>query len=548
MKQLALSRLFLISEDRMGKFFTLMAATTLVASSSWAQPRAVFKNIETLRETYRIDKALKALPEGKKLKIAVLDKGWDGVEAEVGKTLPRQTRYFKGTVPVPADLKSNHGLRMAQIISEMLGKEARDQRLELQLYQVYGFTNFKKAIDALVKNPPHLVLYSEVWELGGNFDGGGFINAEVSRATKAGILWVNAAGNFGTRTWNSKIDTQDDDWVKLPDQNNGWKIICEAPKNKTCGLKVVLSWNDFKDDSQEGTQKDLDLALLDDMLNILKSSTLRQSDNRNENRPGFSKYPREAVAAELKAGTYFVRVKNISNNFRGSDRMRLTADGDFLKIASYDENETLLNPADNPDVITIGAIDSERSSRSVKLGRPDLWALSSIVLQDNNEFRGTSNAAAIAAVSIAVTDLYNRERGHKLTREQMIKLLSTPSSWEQGGLSMRDLNFGPVNSNCFTVGVWEKTPEQLQTLVSLGGIPVLATDGWKVMTSYDPWIFSGQKKANFNDRLIVSENGLAVASRYMPQLPGTFEIVQRPLEAGPCSTPAVKAGQLMRPF
>ncbi|MFN7729956.1 MAG: protease [Bdellovibrio sp.] len=535
----------------MGKFFTLFLATFFAFSfshSALAAP-SVFKNISSIRQTYRIDKALAAIPKGQKIKIAILDKAWTGLQAEIGKTLPPTTRFIDGAVPVPTNLTSNHGLRMAQIVSEMLGAVGHKDQVDLRLYQVYGFSNFKQAINALIQDPPHVVLYSEVWEFGGNFDGRGFINQEVNRATNAGIVWVNASGNFGFRTWNSSIKTINEDWVKLPDQNNAWKIICEAPKGKKCPVKVVLSWNDFKDDSEVGTNRDLDLALTDDFLNIIQTSTLKQSDDRNESRPGYSKYPREVVATEVKPGSYFVRVKNASKNFTGnSEMLRLTADGDFLKVDSVDFKESLLNPGDNPNVISVGAIDSERTSRSVRLGRPDLWAVSSIQLDKDNEFRGTSNSAAITAASVALTVAYNSSRGYTLNRQQVLDLLSLPFNWDRGNVSQSTLGFGPASGRCYEQGQWPRAPEAATRLLALGAAIVSTTDGWKVMTAFDPWLIAGLKKVNDDDRLLVRENGYFAANRFDPINPGAVEVFQRPTETGLCRRPLFQRGNLLRPF
>lgn len=528
----------------MGKYFILFTGLTFAATSIAAP---LFKNGSALRQTYRFEKALNAIPKNQKIKIAVLDKAWTGYQAEIGKTLPSTTRFINGPVQAPQDLTSNHGLRMAQIVSAMLEATTRPEQVDLRLYQVYGFTNFKAAIDALIQDPPHVVLYSEVWELGGNFDGRGFINNEVNRATNAGIIWVNASGNFGFRTYNTPVRTIKDDWVQLPDLNNSWKIVCEAPKGKKCPVRVVLTWNDFKDDAEAGTNRDLDLALTDDLLNIIQTSTLKQSDDRNEARPGYSKYPREAVSAELKPGTYFARVKNASKNFSGSDALRLTADGDFLKVDSYDLNESLLNPGDNPNVISVGAIDSERTGRSVRLGRPDLWAVSSVQLDADNEFRGTSNSAAITAASVALTMAYNTGRGYNLDRRQVLNLLSLPFNWEQGGTSLRALGFAPQGS-CFQEGGWPRPPEAAARLLALGGVIVSTTEGWKVMTAFDPWIVSGLKRSREQERLIVTPSGYVSMDRFAPLNPDQVEVFQRPLEAGLCRRPLFTKGNLLRPF
>lgn len=533
----------------MSKFFILETLLLSILICGQLAQAVEFKNIEDIRSLYRVEKAISALPPNQKLRIAILDKAWFGVEAEVGKSLPANTKYILGPVSAPADLKLNHGLRMAQIVTEFLGSTWANKNLNLELYQVYGFTNFKSAIDQLIQNPPDVVLYSEVWELGGNSDGKGFINEQVNRALAAKIKWINAAGNFGDRTYNSNITTLNENWVQLPDQNQSWKITCEAPQDKKCPLRVVLTWNDFKDDSEVGTDRDLDLALADDLLNIIQTSTLKQSADKNESRPGYSKYPREAIFAEVAAGTYFVRIKNVSKNFYAKDRLRLTADGDYIFVDSFDPNESLLNPADNSGVLSIGALDSERTSRSKKLSRPDLWAVSSIILNDGQEFRGTSNAAAIFAASVGLTVAYNKQQGIEVTRADLIDLFGLNFDWHKGQISLNELRFGPINSNCFGGDQSNIKSSQIKKLSSLGGTLVQTTDGWKMMFAFDPWSFFSIKKSFQDDRLMLLSSGdVRSYPRLSPLIPGAIELFARPYEAGLCQVPEQKSGQIIRPF
>lgn len=349
--------------------------------------------------------AWRNLGAGKKVKVAVLDKGFQGWKEQLGVSLPEDTLHVDG--PLAADentIETPHGRLMAEILTSMLwgSPSARNYKsavnFELRLYNVGGYTNFKAAIDDLVKNRVDVVLYSEVWELGGNSDGRGFINKEVNRAIKSGVLWINAAGNFSKRTYNGGVQIGADDWLKLPDQNSGLEINCRPQQGATkCPLRLVLTWNDFKDDTELGTEKDLDLVLTDDLLNVKMVSQLKQTTAAGEAKAGESKYPRESIALEVEPGKYFVKVKARSKTWKNSDQIRITADGDFIEMPRSNSKETLLNPADNPSVVTVGAWDSDRSSRSVKRSKPEIVAPSSVKDQTGKEFRGSSNAAAIVA-------------------------------------------------------------------------------------------------------------------------------------------------------
>ncbi|WP_374029605.1 S8 family serine peptidase [Bdellovibrio bacteriovorus] len=515
------------------KGFTFFAAIVLTGFTAWAGP---FTNIDTYKNSLGFSRFYSQENTGRRLKIAVLDKGFFGYEKEIGTTLPSSTRYVAGPVSSPENMHVEHGLRMAQILTSLMTNDLQASQWvpELTLYNVFGFSNLKAAIDDIIARKVDLVLYSEVWEYGGNFDGAGFINHEINRATRNGVIWVNAAGNFALTTFNSGIRTIADNWVQLPDQNNGLMIRCEYNTNGTCPVKIVLSWNDFKNNVDLGTDKDLDLALTDDLLNIVQSSALKQSKDANESRPGFSKYPREIITAELNPGTYFIRVKNRSQNFASNDQLRITVDGDNVIMPSHSRGETLLNPADNATVITVGASDSPRSSSSQTLGKPDLFAPSSLFLNNGAEYRGSSNSAAIVAAGLGIL----KSQQPKMTRVDLLKAVSSygGGAWDQRGLSLHLLGFAPTGPGCFIDVNYNPLPHYLREVVSKGGYLVQTTVGIRVIVPFDPITLASHLRRNLMNDMIVAlpQGGYAVYPRNAMIPAGAAEIFQRPLEAGLC--------------
>lgn len=531
----------------MGKYFFLSLAVTF--SFHFALATSPFKNLEAYKESLGFNKIYQnELPE-RRLKVAVLDKGFFGYKAQIGVTLPANTRYVPGPVAEPADNKVDHGLRMAQILIGMLTDDLNhpDWVPEFALYNVFGYSNFKAAIDDVIAKKYDVVLYSEVWEYGGNSDGKGFINREVTRATKAGIIWVNAAGNFGQTTYNSVVQTVNDSFVRLPDRNNALELRCESTKSGKCPVKIVLSWNDFKDDVELGTDKDLDIALTDDFLNVIQSSSLKQSADPSENRPGFSKYPREIITAELTPGSYYLRVKNRSNNFGGKDRLRITVDGDGAKMPSRTTDNTLLNPADNSTVITVGASDSDRSSSAAGLKKPDLFAPSSLVLADTNEeFRGSSNSAAIVAAGVAMVKAIDPSMNRTAVLKRITRGGASQGDWNQTGLSLNALGFSPANqSPCFEDVLLNPVPAYIQDIVSRGGVPVKTTFGIRIMIPFDPITIERYLMRTFFNDMVVAlpQGGYAVYPRQAIIPQGAVEIFQRPIETGLCRSTGSAPGK-----
>lgn len=516
---------------------TIFSVFAAIAFSTQSHAETPFKNLPEIQQRLGFAPYYSQTPK-KKIKVAVFDKGFTGYQDEVGMTLPKSTVYVPGPLQAPEDVKTEHGLRMAQVLNGLLtnGTEAVQFEPELILYNVFGFTNFKAAIDDVIAKKVDLVLYSEVWEYGGNYDGSGFFNTEVSRAARAGIIWVNAAGNFGKTTYNSKIETLEEDWVRLPNKNQALELVCPKNPNNVCQMRIVLSWNDFKDNADYGTKKDLDLALADDMLNILESSSLKQSTDSKESRPGYSKYPREIVVKEVPVGRYYLRVKDRSKNFNEDDQLRITVDSDFATMLSATKDESLLNPADNQDVVTVGALDSDRSSKSVRLGKPDILTASSLVLMDNQEFRGSSNSAAIVAAGFALLKSLNPE----MTKEDLLaRTRKTPNTWNQTGLSLQALGFSYTGTNCFLQINPELQPH-MKTTLDKGGVFVQTTAGGRIMTPFDPiQLDSSAKRTSANDLVLSTPYGIRVVPRNTTEIlaPNWIEVFQRPIEAGLCNQP-----------
>jgi hypothetical protein len=526
----------------MQKFVVSFFSILLIAISAHAQ---VFKNISSLQsglgfDNYYDTKLVRAV------KVAVFDKGFTGYKSEIGRSLPAKTFYVPGPVTAPDDLQTEHGFRMAQILTALATNNMQKPAViqELYLYNVFGYSNFKAAVDDAIARHIDVISYSEVWEYGGNNDGQGFINKQVSRATAAGITWVNAAGNFNLTTYNGAITTLADDWVQLPDQNNALELRCEKNNAGKCGVRIVLSWNDFKNDVDPGTNKDLDIAITDDLLNIQQNSSLQQSADPNEARPGFSKYPREIITAELKVGTYYLRIKNRSKNFTAKDRLRIAVDGENITMPSHSQNESVLNPADNPSVITVGASDSDRSSVSTKMDKPDIMAPSSMIL-NGSEFRGSSNATAVVAAGIA---LLKATSSNYKSVDQILNRISRNFDWDQRGLSMQYFGFAPTAQGCFQSREWSEAPDNIKMVVANGGVLVETTAQVRLMVPFDPIKLAPDLQRRQANDMVVSNSDLTYEvyprNSQIPQ--GSVEVFQRPFEAGLCSLPAKRRGNSFR--
>lgn len=358
---------------------------------------------------------------GQGLKIAVLDNGFVGLNRSLGKRLPPDTKLAKS--PLPDMQQTNHGLKLAEIVYALATGDTRYDAgrpgPEIMLFNTNGFTNLKAAIDEVIAAKVDVVLYAQVWEYGGNFDGKGFINREVKRATDAGILWVNAAGNVGQSTYNGGVAADGNGAVALPHEG---KYVRFTVGQSGTPVKIVLAWNDFDESKDYKTPQDLDLVLEDQKSEEIGSGRLVQSGLDADQTKNFSAHAREIVNVTLFAGAYRLRVEQKSQNFDAQSKLRLSIDGEHVRMLDRSDDDTILIPADNPAVLTIGATDVDYSGKKTMADgttKPELSVKSEVRFDDGSAHFGTSAASAIAAATIA---LHLSEQG-KMSREDVIRLL-----------------------------------------------------------------------------------------------------------------------------
>lgn len=383
-------------------------------------------NLEEISKELRLDR-FKDRRFNRKIKIAILDNGFHLYEKEIGKTLPADTKFHPGPKTKVDDVPNEepHGTLMAVLVAQVIKKAGADVDYELHLFNTQGFTKFSAAVEEVTKNNFDLVLHSQVWEYGGNGDGKGWVNATVDRAINSGVIWINAAGDFGKHTYVGPIEPEGD-WLKLyrkaekKKTTDGIRVRCKAPKREQCTMRLVLSWNDFKDQIEIGTDKDLDVVVCPAKAtdcdigvrkadNVLKyaQGALKQKVTTSRSEEGVSLYSREIIETRLATGTYNVRIKDISKNFDHKSFVRITVSGPGIELVDMITTETLLPPAENAQVITIGASDHSFTSRSTVLKRPDVNLKSKLTLASGIKIKGmpssavvepsTSGAAALAA-------------------------------------------------------------------------------------------------------------------------------------------------------
>jgi hypothetical protein len=380
-------------------FFSILTGSLLFLSSL-SQAANQIANRDQLRQRYGLHFYDGALSRNSlaSLKIAILDNGFAGFEPGRG-LLPPTTELIEG--PFNPQAPTAHGLGMAQIVWAMTGMIPEGPKF--YLVNVNGFSNFKAAVDFVIRQKVDLVLYSQVWPFGGNLDGTGFINSQVDRATSAGILWINAAGNDHGKIYN--------DFVHELESATSRDLRFENRFDDNA-VTITLTWTDFKNSENYNTSKDLNLFVYDQDGKLVGSSELIQ---RGEAPPTdgtaspLSSHARENLTLNrLDRGSYRIRIMNRSNNFSPDDRFRIliqTERPESIDFIDHSVDAEIMPPADNPRAFTVGEQSPLSSVGPTADGRTKPDAVledATVSFTNGSQTRGSSNAAAILTGTIAL--------------------------------------------------------------------------------------------------------------------------------------------------
>jgi hypothetical protein len=388
-------------------------------------PQAQLTNLKEILEAIGSRPTSNTGATQKRIQIAILDNGFTGAEQEIGKTLPLDTELIPGKKNPPQD--TLHGTRMAQTIYAVAtGKEVNDEKLigpKLYLLNANGYSNFDAAVNTAIEKNVDIILYSQVWEYGGNIDGSGFINSIVNRAVDRGITWVNAAGNYGLANYSTyaRTDLSGKNLI-LPHMQRYIRVVVPSEKTQ---VKFVLSWNDFSDDMTYRTAIDLDMQVVDRRGVELAKTELIQDGKEHFNDPSYTDHAREILRVDLDPGIYYLAVTTKNQVLSPQLKLRITADGYGVRFIDSSRNDSVLVPADNPKVVTVGAYDAPFSSEKRWLagsyGKPDVWTVSRTVFSDGMDVRGTSTAAAVFAGALVL----HAANGHSIKPIDVFRDITT---------------------------------------------------------------------------------------------------------------------------
>jgi hypothetical protein len=382
------------------------------------------QNLDAIQTALNVKPWLENGGNCSKSKIAIIDNGYMGLESSIGRRLPQvQVEESPGN----PQMETAHGTKLAEIIWSLctgaVSYSAESAKLgpEIKLYNGNGLTNFTSAVNQIQSGSFDFVVYSQVWEYGGNFDGKGFINALVNEvALETDTIWLNSAGNYGQSSWEGPLtfanqafpnqaSSESPASALLPLQKNRVKMIVES---EATPIKITASWNDFTDDKSYRTTQDLDMRLLDYYGTVVAESKLIQDGVERTTTPGYSIHAREQLNTVLGAGIYEIELTSTNPaQFSRKSKVRISADGVGVRVEGIRPTSSVMIPADNPNVFAIGASDFLGSSFAISSNRllgsvnkPEfmLPSKAAFLTEDKEklEFVGTSSATAIAAATL----------------------------------------------------------------------------------------------------------------------------------------------------
>jgi len=277
---------------------------------------------------------------------------------------------------------------MAQIVWSVAGSHPNGPKF--YLLNASGPTMLRRAVRFAIEHKVDLILFSGSFEGGGNGDGRGPINRAVAEATAAGIPWINAAGNAGRKVYNGPVRILKDGYLRLRD---GSDVAALRFRNRVDEntVSVTLTWNDYREEEDAGTDKDLDLYVEDPSGRRVEAGEKRQVSGSRVPGPDETRNPRERVVLTALPASpevftdpdycYRIRIRAKRGRFLPTDRLRVLVTAsreayvppggdsprEALEFLDASGDGELYPPADNPLVLTVG--DPESSS-SIGRHRP----------------------------------------------------------------------------------------------------------------------------------------------------------------------------------
>ncbi|RZB38000.1 MAG: hypothetical protein SRB2_00346 [Desulfobacteraceae bacterium Eth-SRB2] len=270
---------------------------------------------------------------GEGIKIAIIDGGFKNYSSLLGRELPGSvtTKFYGSDEDVNG---SEHGTACAEIIYDI----APDAQFFLT--QPRTEVELGNAVNWCIGQGVQIISYSIGWSINsGPLDGTGPINDTVNQAVNHGITWVNSSGNYAKAHWGGDFyDPDGDGFANFSGTDKTNNFLTAGGKNVAIGM----NW----DDPWGSSSNDYDLYVYDlsDPSNPVAFGANIQDGDDN---------PGEFLNFTPQSGASYGFAINKKSGISKNIHVTLNSQNPL----QYQVPATsILIPADNPNVITVGAV------------------------------------------------------------------------------------------------------------------------------------------------------------------------------------------------
>ena len=340
---------------------------------------------------------------GKGVKIGIIDLGFFGYSLLLGSELPdsvKKKNFRHDACEFSFCPSQKHGTAVAELIHD-LAPEA-----ELYMVSVATVDEFMDAVDWLEHRGVDIVSCSLGYWLCGPVDGTGWCSKKAGEMRGKGILPVFAAGNAAKSHWfGPNKDEDGDSLIEVDEQVQALFFSSSSYQEVT----VAANWNDWgKDPEDAHSDQDIDLLVLSPIPYSTEVETVGASFNNQSGRHGHM--PIEATTFNAEPGRqYYIFLVNSNTNRQVTVHVYLECKWNS-EITPHIEAQSILQPADSPDVLTVGAADlsnhlldySSHGPTWNGVVKPDVTGLSGLATLSIWDFAGTSAATPTVAGAAAL--------------------------------------------------------------------------------------------------------------------------------------------------
>ncbi|MGQ9477282.1 MAG: S8 family serine peptidase [Candidatus Bipolaricaulia bacterium] len=270
--------------------------------------------------------------KGQGTRVAVIDVGFAGLSWAIAQRVLPQEIIADATDYTGEGLEggTNHGTAVAELVHSVAPEAL------LYLKKIGDEVGLANALDDSLRQGVQIIVHSVGWFNTNFTDGTGIIDELADRARRAGILWVNAAGNHAQQHWAGPFrDGDGDGWIEFQGSQEELKIQPGFGE-----LQLFLTWNDWP-----RTCQDYDLFLYNSWGELVASS---------QNYQTCSEPPTEELDyLVLQPGIYYARVL-ARNRLKPGMALKIFSGNGQLEPAV--PQGSLPAPADAKGVLAVGAI------------------------------------------------------------------------------------------------------------------------------------------------------------------------------------------------